>query len=88
VPERFAKPQEPQATTIWPCNLAAFEVFCDCGSQWRYVVPFGDHPKPMGIERTALASSMDMLGVQDRRDTLQRVQVMESAALAVMQRRK
>lgn len=42
----------------------------------------------MGIERAALASSMDMLGVQDRRDTLQRVQVMESAALAVMQRRK
>ena len=38
----------------------------------------------MGIERSALASSMDMLGVKDRRDTLQRVQVMESAALEVM----
>ncbi|WP_278369505.1 DUF1799 domain-containing protein [Vreelandella titanicae] len=84
LPKRYTQPQSQQSTVIWPCNAEAFEVFCDCGGQWRYLTQFGAKPQPKGIERTALASSMEMLGVKDRRATLHKIQVMEGAALAVM----
>lgn len=78
VPERY---RQPTHTVIWPDNATAFEVFRDCASQWRYLTPFGAAPIPMGIERTALASTMHMLGIEDTRDTLQRVQHIEAGAL-------
>lgn len=39
VPERCH-----QSTIIWPDNATAFEVFCDCANQWRYVTTFGAAP--------------------------------------------
>lgn len=81
VPERY---RQPTHTVIWPDNATAFEVFRDCASQWRYLTPFGAAPIPMGIERTALASTMQMLGIEDTRDTLQRVQHIETGALEVL----
>ncbi|SDF72842.1 Phage related hypothetical protein [Onishia taeanensis] len=76
--------QQPSHNIIWPENAQAFEVFRDCASQWRYITPVGAAPVPTGIERTALASSMQMLGIDDTRDTLKRVQHIEAGALAVM----
>ena len=61
-------------------------MFLDCATQWRYLTPFGAAPQPMGIERSALASTMQMLGIENQRDTLQRVQHIEAGALEEMRR--
>lgn len=71
---------------VWEWNAEALEVFLDCASQWRYLTPFGAAPVATGIERTALASTMQMLGVEDMRDTLKRVQHIEAGALEVLRR--
>lgn len=83
MPDRYRAPDH---VVIWPDNAQAFTVFCDCATQWRYLTPVGAKPQPMGIERTALASTMQMLGIEDTRDTLQRVQHIEAGALEEMRR--
>ena len=80
-PERFKKPV---SIVIWPGNATAFEVFRDCASQWRYLTPPMGKPVPMGLERTQLESTMRMLGIDDQRDTLRKIQHIEAGALEVM----
>lgn len=43
-------------------------------------------PMPMGLERTQIESTMRMLGIDDQRDTLRRIQHIEAGALEVMRR--
>lgn len=69
---------------MWPVNVEAYEVFLDCAGQWRYMTPFGSKPIPTGIERSAISSTMQMLGTADTRDTLRRVQHIEVGALEVL----
>ena len=80
-PERFKRPT---SIVIWPCNATAFDVFRDCASQWRYLTPPMGKPVPTGLERTQLESTMRMLGIDDQRDTLRKIQHIEAGALEVM----
>ncbi|WP_185858890.1 DUF1799 domain-containing protein [Vreelandella populi] len=84
MPERFRKPSKPQGHVIWPWNVEAFEVFRDCASQWRYITPPMASPVPIGIERSQLESTMRMLGIENQRETLRKIQHIEAGALEVM----
>ena len=81
VPERYKKPT---GVVIWPCNVTAFNVFIDCAGQWRYLSPPMGKPVPTGIERSQLESTMRMMGIDDHRDTLRKIQHIEAGALEVM----
>lgn len=81
IPERYKKTNN---IVIWPANATAFEVFRDCCGQWRYLTPPMGKPVPMGLERTQLESTMRMLGIDDQRETLCKIQHIEAGALAVM----
>lgn len=84
MPERLKKPRTPQGHVIWPWNVEAFDVFRECARQWRYITPPMGNPVPIGIERTQLESVMRMLGVENQRDTLRKIQHIEAGALEVM----
>lgn len=81
LPERYKTPTH---HVIWPQNATAFDVFIGCASQWRYLTPPMGKPVPMGIERSQLESTMRMLGIDDQRDTLRKIEHIEAGALAVM----
>lgn len=82
-PERYKKPT---SIVIWPSNVTAFEVFQDCCSQWRYLTPPMGKPVPLALERTQIESTMRMLGVEDQRATLRKIQHIEAGALEVMRK--
>lgn len=84
MPERYL---EPERVVIWPKHVTAWTVFTQCSGQWRYLPAFGSKPVAQGIDRTALASVMQMMGIDDTRDTLQRLQHIEAGALEVMKQR-
>lgn len=81
MPDRF---KAPAYVVVWPWNADAFDVFRDCASQWRYLTPPMGKPVPMGIERSQLESTMRMLGIEDQRETLLKIQHIEAGALEVM----
>jgi len=81
VPERYKKPTH---VVIWPGNATAFEVFRDCCGQWRYLYPPMSKPVPAGLERSQIESSMRMMGIEDQRGTLRKIQHIEAGALEVM----
>lgn len=83
MPERL-RGQKAAQVTVWTWNLEAFGVFCDCSSQWRYIQRPMNDPVAAGIDRTALESVMRMLGVENQRETLLKVQQIEAGALEVM----
>lgn len=78
---------EPEKIVIWPQHATAWAVFGQCAGQWRYLPVFGGKPVAQGIDRTALASVMQMLGIEDQAETLRRVQHIEAGALEVMRER-
>ena len=80
-PDRYKKPTH---IVIWPDNATAFNVFRDCYGQWRYLTPPMGKPVPIGLERTQLESTMRMMGIDDQRDTLSKIQHIEAGALEVM----
>lgn len=59
--------------------------FLRCQTQWRYA---GDPPAHVGLDMAAVIAVMAAAGVpeEERADTLARVQVMESEAIAVLGR--
>lgn len=68
---------------VWAEHGAAFEVFLACSRQWRIIAgPTGMFYQ--GIDATALAATMDMMGTADRQRCLQQVRHIESGALELI----
>lgn len=65
-----------EVVEIEPDNVKAFETFADCATQWR--VGFAGRT---GLDYTAVKTVMDINGVEDMKDTLWRVRVIETSAL-------
>lgn len=72
---------------IWPENWEALQIFNACASQWRHVSLGQNGSLPTGIEYASLAAVMDIHRVMNRRDCLERVQIMENAALQEYRKR-
>lgn len=64
-------------------NRPAWEVFEFCSTQWRYLAGMGG-VTPTGLDYAAVAAVMGLLGVADARDCLDRVRLLEGAALDEM----
>ncbi|WP_110644164.1 DUF1799 domain-containing protein [Salinicola sp. CPA57] len=84
VPARYL---EPERIVIWPKHVTAWSVFSQCSGQWRYITGLNAKPVAQGIDRTALASVMQMMGVEDQATALRQVQHIEAGALEVMRQR-
>ncbi|WP_353982240.1 DUF1799 domain-containing protein [Salinicola endophyticus] len=84
VAEKYLAPREVE---VWPQHADALEVFLQCAGQWLYLPSFGGAPVAQGLDRAAVASVMQMLGVEDTRQTLKRLQHIEAGALEVMRQR-
>lgn len=69
------------ATEVWPDNMLAVNVFVSMATQWRIGMS-----GPTGLDYTALAHVMRLLGVQqkERADVFECVRIMEDEALAKM----
>jgi hypothetical protein len=63
--------------------LDAYEVFDACSSQWRIVTGTAG-VFYQGIDAAALAAIMEMLGIEDRRQCLQQVRMIEAGALEII----
>lgn len=81
-----ARQVKPEPVEIWAEHAEAFDVFCACSSQWRIVAGMAGFFH-QGVEATALAATMDMLGVADRRRCLQQVRQIEAGALEILNRK-
>lgn len=66
---------------IWTCHQTAVELFAQMGTQWR--TSFGGL---LGLDYTVLFALMELrqIPAAEREELLQQVQIMESAALAVI----
>lgn len=71
---------------IWPDNVNAFQIFSFLGTQWRV----GGMGGATGLDYNVMYRKMDRLSLSpDDYDELERdIQIMESAALAYMHRKK
>jgi hypothetical protein len=81
-----AEQVDPEPIEIWAEHAEAFDVFCACGGQWRIVAGMAG-AFYQGLDAAALAATMDMLGVEDRRRCLHQVQQIEAGALEVLNRK-
>lgn len=68
---------------VFPENHQAFRVFTACSNQW-IVVPGFKKPTLQGISLPAIVAVMQAYGVTDTADCLDRVQLIESGALEVL----
>lgn len=59
-------------------NWAAWRLFCDVSTQWRYF-PMGG---PQGIDYPCLESAMRMIGVRNRGEMFRKVKLIEHGAMA------
>jgi len=69
---------------IWPDNRRALELFLACGTQWR-VGPAGG---VLGLDYPGVAALFRMKRVKDQDAMLTDLQVMEAAALEVLNAKK
>ncbi|WP_375058419.1 DUF1799 domain-containing protein [Zobellella sp. DQSA1] len=79
------QPAEPESIGIWPEHIEAWEVFLASSGQWRIVAGMAGMFY-QGLDAAALAATMAMLGVEDRRRCLQQVRQIESGALEILNR--
>jgi hypothetical protein len=70
---------------VFPENWPAACVFLDCGTQWRYA-----DKRALGLEYGAVDTVMRWHEIPraKRRDTLNRIRIMESAVLAEIAKRQ
>ncbi len=70
---------------LWPEHQAAWEVFLDCGRQWRVIAGQGG-VYFQGLEATAVESSFRIQGVprKDWRTVRSQVQVLEDEAAEIL----
>jgi len=75
--ERYlADTREDRDFRVFPENWPALQLFLRVVTQWRYAAD-----QPTGLDYTAVIAVMAVEEAPDRRDLLDRVQVMELAAL-------
>lgn len=77
---------EPESISIWPEHTEAWEVFLACARQWRIVSGMAG-AFYQGLDAAALAATMDMMGVEDKRARLRQVSQIESGALELLNQR-
>lgn len=70
---------------LWPEHEDAWNVFTDCGRQWRVIAGLG-FMQVQGLDATAVESSLRMQGVARRRWRLVRsqVRILEDEAVGIM----
>lgn len=80
--EAHAKRQRLEDLVVFDCNWTALQVFTNCATQWRYS-PGG---YANALDYVAVEAVMRMMGItgKERRDTFERVRVIEYAALNAM----
>ena len=69
-----------EAFEVWPENLRALELFIACRTQWR----FGPQGGVLGLDYQGVAALFRMKRVKDQDAMLADLQVMEAAALEVL----
>lgn len=74
-----AAPEE-EHFEVWPENWEAVQLFLRLSSQWRYGAMGG----VIGLDYPSVESVMRMLRVKDKATMLDELQVMERAALEVL----
>ncbi|MGP7732930.1 DUF1799 domain-containing protein [Oceanimonas smirnovii] len=74
---------EPETIGIWPEHTEAWELFLACSRQWRIVAGMAG-AFYQGLDAAALAATMEMMGVADRRTCLHQVQQIETGALELL----
>lgn len=72
LPERLTKPVEFE---VWPEHEEAVLLFLRCQTQWRTT-----SGGVMGLDYGVILQVMDLYAVEDRRRTLEDLQIMESRA--------
>ena len=72
--------QAAQHCDVWPQHEQALEVFLACTRQWRIVAGMAG-AFYQGIDATALHSTMQMMRVENQRETLALVHEIEAGAL-------
>ena len=73
-------PDQPETFYLDHANLAAWQVFTACATQWR-LLPMGG---AQGIDYTALQSVIALQGIENTRETFEKVRFIEQGALAQM----
>lgn len=68
---------------VFPENWDAVQVFMACATQWRV----SDH-RAVGLDYNGLLAVMQLRDTQERRDTFERVRILESAALKEFARKR
>lgn len=84
---------EADAFPVMPENWAAVQAFCDLSTQWRCQVVAGLGGGAvvwLGLDYPGLQAALDLAGVprRERRDLFARLQIMERAALPVLNARR
>lgn len=78
-----AQQVEPEKIGIWPEHTEAWEVFLACARQWRIVSGMAG-AFYQGLDAAALAATMDMMGVADKRTCLRQLGQIETGALELL----
>jgi hypothetical protein len=74
--EEFAARDRAPPVEVLPQNWPAVCVFVDCATQWRY----GERGAT-GLEYASVVAVMRLHGIKDKRDTFNRIRVLESTVL-------
>lgn len=73
--------QPPEAFEVWEENWPVVEMFLRCQTQWRTTMN-----GVLGLDYGAVAWLLRLYEVEDQRALLEDLQVMEAAAMAVLNR--
>lgn len=79
LPEHVRKPAEYE---VWPEHQEAVLMFLRCSTQWR-TGPMGH----VGLDYCVVLELMGLYAVDDRRQTLEDLQIMEARALELIEKR-
>lgn len=77
------EPVADDAFGVWPENAASVELFCRCATQWNVVAGMAGLVH-IGLRYEAVEPVMRMRRAKDRAALFDDLQVMEGAALAVL----
>lgn len=69
----------PPPTEVWDCNWPAYQLFTAVLTQWRVGMN-----GPIGLDYTALKTVMDIHGIEDKKQMLEDINVMEVEAIKVI----
>lgn len=75
----WPEPPDPEPFDVWEENHTAVMLFSACATQWR-AGPAG----LIGLDYGVVLAVMELYSVEDRAEALEDVQIMEAAALAIL----